>query len=115
MLTVQSLRDFGADVDQGLSRCMNNEQFYLRMVSMIFDDRNFDRLAAAIGDNDLKDGFEAAHALKGVLSNLALDPILRPVEEITELLRARTETDYTALLDQILRARDELLSIRDAG
>jgi len=114
MLTVQGLREFGADVDQGLARCMNNESFYLRMVSMIFNDGNFDKLAAAVADNDLKAGFEAAHALKGVLSNLALDPILDPVTEITELLRAGTETDYSGLVEQILGARDELVRINNA-
>ena len=32
MLTIEKLRTFGADVDEGLARCMNNEGFYLRMV-----------------------------------------------------------------------------------
>ena len=44
MITVQNLRDFGADVDDGLSRCMNNEAFYLRLVGMALSDGNFDKL-----------------------------------------------------------------------
>ena len=30
MLTVAALREFGANTEEGLSRCMNNEAFYLR-------------------------------------------------------------------------------------
>ena len=32
MLTIDALREFGADVDDGLARCMNNESFYLMLV-----------------------------------------------------------------------------------
>ncbi len=33
MLTLNKLRDFGADVDTGLIRYMNNESFYLMLVN----------------------------------------------------------------------------------
>ena len=36
---------------------------------------------------------------------------MKKVCEITELLRARTQTDYSALLQEILSARDQLLSM----
>ena len=75
MLTLESLRAWGADVDDGMKRCMNNEAFYLRLI---------------------------------VTGNLALTPIDQPVREITELLRARTQTDYSALLNEILARKQEL-------
>ena len=50
---------------------------------------------------DLTAAFEAAHALKGSNGNLALTPIFAPVSEITELLRARAQTDYTPLIEAI--------------
>ena len=33
MLTIDSLRRFGANTEEGLSRCMDNEDFYLRLVN----------------------------------------------------------------------------------
>ena len=33
MLTLESLRAWGADVDDGMKRCMNNEAFYFRMIT----------------------------------------------------------------------------------
>ena len=37
MLTIEKLKAYGANVDEGLSRCMNNETFYLRLVNMAAD------------------------------------------------------------------------------
>lgn len=111
MLTIDAMRAFGANVDEGLGRCMNNEAFYLRLVDMAVKDAGFDRLRDALGANDLTAAFEAAHALKGVLGNLALTPILTPVSEATEHLRARREMDYSGYLTEILAQRDKLAQL----
>ena len=114
MLTVQKLRDFGANVDEGMKRCMGREDFYLRLIRMARSDGNMAKLHEAMDKNDLEAGFEAAHALKGVLANLALTPVLAPVSEITELLRARTEMDYQPLLSQIETAWQRFTELVDA-
>ena len=111
MLTIDSLKEYGAAVQEGLNRCMNNETFYLRLVKMAVEDGNFAKLEDAVRRSNLKEAFEAAHALKGVLSNLALTPILDPVLEITEQLRAGEERDYTAAVSQILEKRELLRSL----
>ena len=98
MLTVEKLNVFGANTAEGIARCVNNEAFYLRMVDKAMSDANYGKLETAIHAGDKDAAFEAAHALKGVLGNLSLTPILDPVVEITELLRSRTETDYSPLL-----------------
>ena len=110
MLTIEKLRDWGADVDEALERCLNNEAFYLRLVDKALQDPNFDRLKDAVASGDLDKGFEAAHALKGVMANLALTPILVPVQEITELFRSRTQADYTPFLTAIEDRKARLLS-----
>lgn len=111
MLTVEALREWGADVDAGMKRCMNNEGFYLKMVTRAVPDPSFDSLKAAVEEGNLERGFELAHALKGVSANLELTPICRPVTEITELLRSRTQADYAPLLNEIISRRDELLAM----
>lgn len=108
MLTIETLRGWGANVDEALERCLNNEAFYLRLTDMTLQDPNFDRLKDAVGSGDLDKAFEAAHALKGVLANLALTPLLTPVQEITELLRSRTQTDYAPLLARIDGEKERL-------
>ena len=111
MLTIDSLRAWGADIETGLNRCINNEAFYLRLVDKCIRDEAFVQLKASVEAGDLAHGFELAHALKGSTSNLALDPVSRPVTEITELLRSRTDTDYSVLLNQIMSERDALINL----
>ena len=110
-MTIESLRQFGADVDDGVTRCAGNEAFYLRMIDKIKADPGFDQLDAAVREGRLEDGFKAAHALKGVLGNLSLTPLYKPVEELTELLRAKKDMDYTPLLDEIRAKKEEFYSL----
>ena len=87
MITIENLKTYGADVATGLARCMNNEGFYLRLVNMELNDANFARLTEALDKGDAHEAFEAAHALKGALGNLAWTPLYAPVSELTERLR----------------------------
>ena len=111
MLTVEKLATYGADTKTGLERCMGQEAFYIRLTGMILQEANFDNLEQAIAAGNLEDAFSTAHALKGVTGNLALTPLYDPIQEITELLRAKTDMDYTALLEQIRSAKEELAAL----
>lgn len=108
MITIEKLKEFGADTEEGLGRCYGNEALYLRLINMIPAEANFDKLKDSLEQGDLDSAFEAAHALKGVLGNLSLTPMFEQCSEITELLRARTETDYTPLLEKLLKQREAL-------
>ena len=94
-----------------MGRCFGNEEFYLKLVKTVPSEPNFDKLAAAIESDDLKNAFEHAHALKGVLANLSLTPILNPASELTEHLRAEERMDYKPLVDEIMKKRDELKNL----
>jgi len=107
-MTIDDLVAFGANTNEGLKRCLNKEDFYLRLVKKVPADSNFQRLFDAIKTGDLNTAFDASHALKGVVGNLALTPIFTPVSELTELLRARKQSDYSVLLEAIRKGRDEL-------
>ena len=108
MLTIEKLKEIGVDTEMGLTRCMNNEAFYFRLVGMSVQDANFAKLQEAVASHDLDAAFEASHALKGVLGNLALTPLFRPASEMCELLRNRTEMDYEPLLDELMQAKVQL-------
>ena len=93
MITIAALREYGANVDEGLARCMNSEDFYLKMVNMAVTDKKVYDLEKALDDHDLEKAFEIAHSMKGMYANLSLTPLVTPVNEMTELLRSRTEMD----------------------
>ena len=110
-MTIEQLNEYGADTKEGLGRCMNMPAFYLRLVGMVAKDEHLAQMKAAVKAGDLTAGFEAAHALKGVLANLALTPVLKPVSELTENLRVRKEMDYTPLIAEAEQEMDKLLEI----
>ena len=113
MLTIDKLRSYGANVEEGLARCMNNEAFYLKLVNMAVDDAGFERLRTAVESDNQKESFEAAHALKGMLGNLSLTPLFTPASELTEMLRAEGKGDAAELWGQIEEQRNRLLALRD--
>ena len=111
MLTIEQLEAFGANTGEGLERCLNNEEFYLGLIPPALDKSAYEELEKAIREKELKNAFEAAHALKGVLGNLALTPIYEPVSELTELLRGGADADYEELLKRIKEKRDALAAM----
>lgn len=113
MLTTQSLKELGVDIESGLGRCLNNEAFYIKMVGMALDNDAYGKLREAVEAGDLEAGFEAAHALKGMLGNVSLTNILDPVLEMTEALRAREERDYAPLLDKMDEELAKVKALRE--
>lgn len=113
MLTIEALKALGANTEEGLGRCLNNEEFYLRLVKMAISDQTLEQLKDALDRNDLDEAFEKAHALKGVLGNVSLTNVLEPILEITEDLRARTEKDYTAQIDKIMDEAGKVRALID--
>ncbi len=111
MVTIDALKSFGANTDEGLARCVNMEALYLKLVNTAASDEGYDKLQSALDAHDFSAAFDAAHGLKGVLANLALTPILEPVAEVTELLRAGKDMDYSSYMNTILQKRDELKAI----
>lgn len=113
MITIEKLVEFGADTATGLGRCAGKESLYLRLVSTVPKQPDFDRMAEAIAAGDFKTGFEAAHSLKGILGNLSLSPLYEKVCEITDYLRNGTEMDYSPLLSEINAMKEQLTALCD--
>ena len=110
-MTLEQLNELGAKTGEGMERCLNNEEFYLRMVGMALGDDGYDKLKEAIEAGDLDEAFERAHALKGLLANVSLTNLLEPVAEMTEELRARNDIDYKAYLDKMFEELGKLRAL----
>ena len=110
MLTVEKLQEYGVNTKEGLARCMNMEKFYFKMLGMGLKNDSFEKLGKALEDGNLEEAFEQAHALKGVVGNLALTPIYEPLADMTEMLRAKKDADYVAMYAPIKGVRDKLVA-----
>ena len=111
MITLDTLRAYGANVDEGLQRCMNMEAFYLRMIGMAKDSLKVDELKAAMDLGDQDTAFELAHGMKGALLNVAVTPLAKPIAELSDALKAHKDMDYSALMDEILAERDRFIAL----
>ncbi len=119
MITIQALKEFGADTETGLARCMKKEDFYLRLVGMSIKEPRFEQLQEAMRQKNYKQAFEYCHSLKGVVGNLALDPLYKEICELTEALRplssgASASADGAALdslCQKVMQTRDALLKM----
>lgn len=110
MLTIARLQEYGVNTKEGLARCMNMEKFYFRMLGMGLKNDSFEKLGKALEDGNLDEAFEQAHALKGVVGNLALTPIYQPLVNLTDTLRNKQPADYIAMYKPIKELRDKLVA-----
>ena len=110
-MTLDDLRSMGVNVDEALKRCLDNEKFYFKMIDKCLNDDNFARLGQALDDGDMDQAFEYAHAIKGVVSNLALTPLQEKISELTDLLRAHAQTDYNDLYASLIKLKEEMLRL----
>ena len=108
---MDALKEYGVKTNQGLERCCNMEAFYFKMITASVNDANFAKLGKALEANDLQEAFEAAHALKGISGNLALDPLYDAVCDIVEPLRNKTEMDYSEKYKKVMEAREKLAAL----
>ncbi|HBZ52314.1 MAG TPA: hypothetical protein DEO82_00935 [Eubacterium sp.] len=111
MISIDNLKNYGANTEEALVRCMNREDFYLMLVGKVLADERLITLEEKLTDKDYDAAFEIAHALKGMYSNLSLTPLAKPIIKMTELLRAKTDTDYSALLAEAKSQFEALKSL----
>ncbi|MBO6196243.1 MAG: Hpt domain-containing protein [Butyrivibrio sp.] len=111
-MTIDSLREFGANVDEGLERCMGMEDFYIEMIELGMSDERFELLGRNLEAKDLEEAFETVHALKGVIGNLALGPLYDTICELTEHLRGQYEIDYKPLYDKLIEQRNQVKELK---
>ncbi len=106
-MTMDKLRELGANVDEGLERCMGMADFYLEMIELGLSDERFDSLGPVLAEKNYDEAFDQVHALKGVIGNLSLAPLYQTICELTEHLRAKEDMDYGPLYDKLISQRNE--------
>lgn len=101
----KKLAAYGADVSTALERFLDDEDLLENCFMLMLEDENFLLLKEQIGNEDYDAAFNSAHALKGVLSNLELTPLLMEVNTLLESLRAK---DYSQIMEQQQKIEEEL-------
>lgn len=105
------LKEAGIDTEEALSRMMGNETLFIRILSKLCEDTNYDDLMKGLSSGDLEGAFRAAHTLKGIYGNVSATELFRLFSEQTELLRAGDMEGAKELMTRIAPAHDRLFSI----
>lgn len=87
----EKLRGWGCDIDGAMERVAGDEDLFSYCLKIFVSDENFAQLGESLNKADYVGAFEHAHALKGVAANLGLTPLVKPVSELTELLRGKKD------------------------
>ena len=111
MMTIESLKEAGANVEEGLARCLGKEDFYLKMVNMALSNQNFELLESPLKEKNFDKAFELSHSLKGVIGNVSLAPLCNLICTLTENLRSHKDDDNSTLYEQIVAERKKFLSL----
>ena len=87
-MTVKECYDLIGDYGR-MSACFHDDKKIEKFLRMFLEDDNFKRLSGALSAGDVEEAFIAAHTLKGVCQNLALDDLYDADVQVTEALRAK--------------------------
>jgi HPt (histidine-containing phosphotransfer) domain-containing protein len=75
------------DVKTGLSRIRNNMVLYRRLLNLFLTNKSFDAFEKALEDNDIQAAADQAHAIKGAVGNIALEPLFQLSSKLMVQLR----------------------------
>ena len=85
-----------------------------KFIVKFLDDDSYSNLCLAMQNGQREEAFRAAHTLKGVSANLGFSRLLASAGELTELLRAETETipgRAAALLEEVKQDYELIVSV----
>ena len=85
-----------------------------KFIVKFLDDDSYSNLCLAMQNGQWEEAFRAAHTLKGVSANLGFSRLLASAGELTELLRAETETipgRAAALLEEVKQDYELIVSV----
>ena len=102
----------GVDVNEALERLGGDKALYEDLLTHFKESPRFTNLLKAMEDNDTKEAFQLAHALKGTAGNLSFNRLCDSLQPLVEALRegnmelakanlSQVEVSYQILLEAL--------------
>ena len=85
---LDNLKENGFYVDGALHRFLDNTKLYETCLKKFLNDKSYEEMQQGFQTGNIEDTFRAAHTLKGLSSNLGMDPLYHALQPIVETLRA---------------------------
>ncbi len=103
MQFLNSLKEYGCDIDTGLDRLKGKVDFYKRLISKFPEVIEENEFQSLIENNEIDRAIEKTHLIKGVTANLSFDSLYKAYTKIVDYLR----------MNQPEKALEEFLEIKD--
>lgn len=110
---LKRLKSEGCDVDGSMDRFLDDKDFYVSCFKEVLDDPAFEQLNSALDNKKIKEAFDAAHTLKGIILNLGITPLYEIVVHIVEPLRAGKSEGVSEYYKKLIAKRNYLKTIFD--
>lgn len=105
---LKALRDWNCDVNGALERFVGDEELYKTCLHSVMADEAFVGLGGALERREIKEAFDYAHTLKGVLANMGLTPMYDITVRIVEPLRAGVSEGLMPIYEELMQAKEYL-------
>lgn len=105
---LEALKDWNCDVDGAMERFMGDEELYRTCLNAVLSDKSFAGLGAALEEKEVKEAFDHAHTLKGVLANMGLTPMYDITVRIVEPLRNGSMEQLLPVYEELMEAKKHL-------
>lgn len=99
----------GIDVDTALSRFMNNEKLFQKMLYLFIEDTNFQNLLNQLQAENYTDAYKSTHTLKGLCGNLALDTLFNLCSSLCIAIKENNINTIASLIPSIIENHTKLI------
>ena len=115
-MLLDELRNWGCDVDGALERFVGDEDLYKMCLNTVLVDKSFAGLGETLRASQVKEAFDHAHTLKGVLANMGLIPMFDIVVRIVEPLRTGDTEGLLPIYEELMQSKEMLAEmVANAG
>ncbi len=108
---IEALQGLGCDMEDAMTRFLDDEDFYLECFDSVIHDTKFEELKQYIEAEDVSKAFECAHTLKGLIANIGLSSLSSKMIEIVERLRGGSMEGLSGMCEELFTEREKYLAI----
>ncbi|MBE6751966.1 MAG: Hpt domain-containing protein [Ruminococcaceae bacterium] len=109
MQFLESLKEYGCNIDAGLDRMKGKVDFYKRLLFKFPEVIEENEFRSLIESNEIDRAIERTHLIKGVTANLSIDSLYNSYTKIVNFLRQGNPQAALEEFDKIENLQKELV------
>lgn len=109
MQFLNSLKDYGCNIEAGLDRMKGKADFYKRLISKFPEVIEENEFRSLIETNQIDRAIEKTHLIKGVTANLSFDSLYKSYTKIVDYLRLGNPEAALKEFDEIEELQKKLV------